>query len=154
MLLVQVPVLGTPTAGVTLVQLGVNPLLEAKYEDLLLRIEKQKANEGNLEKLVKHLSSAHGDKGGSLLERAKASWQQAVQEWGKLLPEREHLEAQLALVAKAQLKVGVGTLGAVDLSFGKKTVRLRQNLEAGAFSVAETGKVIFTDQAGKVVPIV
>lgn len=153
MLLVQVPVLGTPTAGVTLVQLGVNPLLEAKYEDLLLRIEKQKANEGNLEKLVKHLSSAHSDKGGSLLERAKASWQQAVQEWGKLLPERESLEAQLALVAKAQLKVGVSVLGSVDLSFGKKTVRLRQDFEAGAFSVGETGKVIFTNQGSNVVLI-
>ena len=146
MLLLQVPVLGTPTGGVTRVQLGVNPVLEAKHEDLMRRIEKQIENEGNLEKLVKHLST-HGDKGG-MLERAKASWQQAVQAWARLLPEREALEAQLALVAGARLAVGVGVAGSVDLSFGKKALRLRQSVDAGAFSVGEGGKVVFTDSAG------
>jgi uncharacterized protein (DUF342 family) len=151
MLLVQVPVLGTPTGGLTHVQLGVNPVLEAKYEDLLLRIEKQKANEENLEKLVKHLST-HGEKGskGGMLERAKASWQQAVQVWARLLPERDDLEAQLALVAGAHLEVSVGVAGSVDVSFGKKGLRLRQNFEAGAFSIGEGGKVIFTDRASHV----
>ena len=142
MLLIQVPVLGSPTGTVTNVQLGVNPVLEANYADLLLRLEKQKANEDNLEKLIKHLST-HGDKGG-MLERAKASWQQAVQAWAKLLPEKDDLEDQLALVTGARLEVGVSVAGSVDLSFGKKVVRLRRGFEAGSFAVIDGEKVIFT----------
>lgn len=145
MLLIRTPVLGGASSGVTAVQLGVNPDLEAKYQDLLQRIEKQKVEEGNLEKLVKHLT-AHADKTG-MLERARASWQQAVQAWAKLLPERDDLEAQLALVAGARLEVGVGVSGAVDISFGKKALRVRRNLEAGTFSL-DGERVVFTDPAG------
>ncbi len=151
MLLVEVPVLGATTGGVTGIQLGVNPVLEAKYQDLLQRVEKQKANEGNLEKLIKHLST-HGDKGG-MLERAKASWQQAVQAWAKLLPERDELEDQLALVAGARLEVGVSVSGSVDLSFGKKVLHLRRSFEAGVFSVNEEEHMIFTDRSGHVVTV-
>jgi uncharacterized protein (DUF342 family) len=147
MLLIQAPVLGASTGGVTSIQLGVNPELEAQYQDLLQRIEKQKADEANLEKLIKHLTT-QGDKGG-MLERVKASWQQAVQTWGKLLPEKEALEDQLALIAGARLEVGVSVSGAVDLSFGKKTLRVRRNFDAGAFSL-DGEKVVFTDPGGSV----
>lgn len=145
MLLVQAPLLGASSGGVTSIQLGVNPELEAKYQDLLHRLEKQKADEANLEKLIKHLTT-QGDKGG-MLERVKASWQLAVQTWGKLLPEKEALEDQLALIDGARLVVGVGVSGAVDMSFGKKTLRLRRNVDAGTFMV-DGDKVVFTDPAG------
>ncbi len=147
MLLIQVPVLGASTGGVTNIQLGVNPELDAQYQDLLQRIEKQKADEANLEKLMKHLTT-QGDKGG-MLERVKASWQQAVRAWGKLLPEKEALEDQLDLIAGARLEVGVSVSGAVDMSFGKKTLRVRRNFDAGAFSLAGE-KMIFTDPDGGV----
>jgi uncharacterized protein (DUF342 family) len=147
MLLIQAPVLGASTGGVTNIQLGVNPELDARYQDLLQRIEKQKAEEANLEKLIKHLTT-QGDKGG-MLERVKASWQQAVQTWGKLLPEKEALEDQLALIAGARLEVGVSVSGAVDMSFGKKTLRVRRNFDAGVFSL-DGEKVIFTDPGGGV----
>ena len=84
-----------------------------------------------------------------MLERVKASWQQAVQTWGKLLPEKEALEDQLALIAGARLEVGVSVSGAVDLSFGKKTLRVRRNFDAGAFSL-DGEKVVFTDPGGSV----
>jgi uncharacterized protein len=147
MLLVQAPVLGGATGGVTGIQLGVNPVLEAKYQDLLQRIEKQKADEANLEKLIKHLS-AHGDQGG-LLERAKASWQQAVQAWAGLLPEKAALEGELALTAGARLEVGVSVAGAVDLGFGKKALRVRRSYDAGTFSM-DGERIVFTDPAGTV----
>ena len=145
MLLIQAPLLGGATGGVTTVQLGVNPVLEAKYQELLQRIEKQKVEEGNLEKLVKHLT-AQADKIG-MLERARASWQQAVQAWAKLLPERDALEARLAQIAGARLEVGVGVSGAVDISFGKKALRVRRNLDAGTFSL-EGEHVVFADPEG------
>ena len=145
MLLIRVPLLGAATGGVTSIQLGVNPVLEAQYQNLLQRIEKQRAEEANLEKLIKHLST-QGDKGG-MLERVKASWQQAVQAWAKLLPEKEALEDQLALIAGARLEIGVGVSGAVDMSFGKKSLRLRRNFDGGAFSV-EGEKILFTGPDG------
>jgi len=150
MLLVQAPILGAATGGVTNVQLGVNPVLEAQYQDLLQRIEKQKADEANLEKLIKHLS-AQGDKAG-MLQRVKASWQQAVQAWGRLLPEKEALEDQLALIEGARLVVGVGVSGAVDMTFGKKSIRLRRNVDAGTFS-ADGEKIVFTDPAGNLAAV-
>lgn len=147
MLLVRAPILGAATGGVTSIQLGVNPVLEAEYQNLLQRIEKQKADEASLEKLIKHLT-AHGDKGG-MLERVKASWQQAVQAWAKLLPEKEGLEAQLDLISGARLEVGVGLSGAVDLSFGKKTLRVRRTYDAGAFAL-DGEQVSFIDPGGSV----
>jgi len=150
MMLIQAPILGSPTGGVTTLLLGVNPVLEAQYRDLLARIEKQKAEEDNLEKLVKHLSKqvTPGDKAADMLERAKASWQAAIKGWGKLLPERDELEGQLALIAGARVDVSVGVAGAVDLTFAHKVQRLRKTYETGSFSVVGD-HILFTDQQGK-----
>ena len=145
MMLIRTPLLGSGTAGVTQLLLGVNPVLEARYQDLLRKLEKLREDEQNLEKLVKHLSK-QPDKAG-LLERARNSWQQAVQAWAKSLPEREELERQLALVAGARIEIGVGVEGAVDLVFGKKIVRLRRALSSGVLSMASE-HVVFTDAAG------
>jgi uncharacterized protein (DUF342 family) len=149
MMLIQTPILGSPTGGVTSLMLGVNPVLVAKHQELLQKIEKQKEEEANLEKLVKHLST-HGDKAG-MLGRAKASWQQAVQAWGKLLPEREALEKQLAMIEEARVEVGVSAAGAVDMTFGKKVLHLRNNYESGAFSM-DGDRIVFTDLSGNVKP--
>ena len=145
MMLVRTPILGSGTGGVTQLLLGVNPVLEARYQELLRKIDKQREEEQNLEKLVKHISK-QPDKAG-LLERAKNSWQQAIQAWAKLLPEREELERQLALVAGAHVAIGAGVEGAIDLNFGKKVLRLRRALGAGTLSV-EGEKIVFTDATG------
>ena len=145
MVLIRTPILGAPTSGVTSLLLGVNPVLEAQYQDLLHVIEKRREEEQNLEKLVKHLEKK-GDKTG-MLERAKGSWQQSLQAWAKLLPERDDLERQLALIAEAKIEVGVGVSGAVDMTFGKKILRLRKNYDAGTLSMVED-RIVFTDSAG------
>jgi len=147
MLLIKTPILGSPTGGVTSLLLGVNPVLEAEYQTLLQKIAKQREEENNLEKLVKHLS-AHGDKAG-MLERAKYSWQEAIKAWARLLPERDELERQLAHIARAQIEVGVSVAGAVDVTFGKKVARLRKSYDKGTFAVVEE-RVLFTDDAGNV----
>lgn len=147
MMLISTPNLGAPSSGVTSLLLGVNPVLEAQYQDLLHSIEKRREEEQNLEKLVKHLEKK-GDKTG-MLERAKTSWKQSLQAWAKLLPERDELERQLALIDEARIEVGVGVGGAVDLTFGKKVVRLRKTYEAGVLSMFEE-RVVFTDAAGTV----
>ena len=149
MMLIQVPILGSATGGVTSLLLGVNPVLDAKYQQLQKKIEKAREEESNLEKLVKHLSK-QGDKAG-LLERAKASWQQALQAWAKLLPERDSLEQELALTATARVEVGASVEGAVDLTFGKKALRLRCSYEAGSFSM-DGEHIVFTDLVGNVKP--
>ena len=151
MMLIRTPILGSSTSGVTQLLLGVNPVLEAQYQELLHKIEKQREDEQNLEKLVKHLSK-QPDKA-ALVERAKNSWQQALQGWAKLLPEREELERQLALVAGARVEISSGVEGAVDLAFGKKVLRLRRPYGSG--TLAMTGEqVVFTDAGGKGLPVV
>lgn len=150
MMLVQAPIIGSSTGGVTHLLLGVNPVLEAQYRDLLAKIEKQKAEEDNLDKLVKHLSK-QGDKAAGVLERARASWQAAIKAWGKLLPERDDLERQLALIAGARVDLSVGLEGAVDLSFASKVMRLRKTYEAGRFSVVGE-RIVFTDPQGNTRP--
>ena len=149
MMLIKTPILGSATGGVTSLLLGVNPVLEAKYQELLKKIEKQREEESNLEKLIKHLSS-HGDKAG-MLPRVKASWKQSVQGWAKLLPERDALEKQLALIEEARIEVGESVEGSVDMAFGKKLLHLRQRYESGVFSM-DCDRIIFTDLAGNVKP--
>lgn len=149
MMLIQVPILGSATGGVTSLLLGVNPVLDAKYQQLQKAIDKQREDESNLEKLVKHLST-HGDKAG-MLERAKASWQKSLQAWAKLLPERDALEAELALTANARVEVSASVEGAVDITFGKKALRLRRTYETGSFSL-DGDHIVFTDMMGNVKP--
>ena len=149
MMLIRVPILGSSTGGVTRLLLGVNPVLDAKYQELQKSIEKQREEESNLEKLIKHLS-AHGDKAG-MLERAKASWQQSLQGWAKLLPQRDALEQELALTATAKIEVGASVEGAIDMTFGKKVLHLRRNYETGSFSM-DGEHIIFTDRMGNAKP--
>ena len=149
MLLIRTPILGMNTGGVTHLVLGVNPVLDAEYQALLELIAKRRLEEDNLEKLVKHLT-AKGDKTG-MLDRVKASWQQAIKEWAKLLPEREALEKKLALVAGAKVDVGVGVAGAIDMTFGNKAHRVRQSYEMGVF-MAEGERLMFTDPEGNARP--
>jgi uncharacterized protein (DUF342 family) len=148
MMLIRTPILGSPTGGVTSLLLGVNPVLDARYRELQQKIEKQREEENKLEKLVKHLAR-QGGPAAALLERAKASWQQALKAWARLLPERDDLERQLALIAGARVEVGASVAGAVDLSFGKKVLHLRNNYETGTLSI-DGERIVFTDRAGKV----
>ena len=149
MMLIKTPILGLPTGGVTTLLLGVSPSLETEYQNLLQKIEKLREDEGNLEKLVKHLTK-QGDKA-DMLERVKASWQQAVQSWAKLLPEKEALEKKLALIAEARIEVSVCVDGAIDMTFGKKVKTIRQNYKMGVFS-SDGEHVIFTDPMGNIAP--
>ena len=149
MMLIKTPILGSQTGGVTHLVLGVNPVLEAQYQDLLKVIEKQREEESKLEMLVKHLTKI-GDKNG-MLERVKASWEQAIKAWAQLLPQRDELERQLALIAGARVEIGLNVVGAVDILFGKKVSRLRKTYETGSFSI-EGDRVLFTDPEGNVSP--
>ena len=148
MMLLRVPLLGSAKGGLTKVLLGANADLDTRYAALQQRIEQEKATEANLDKLVKQLTAAADPKG--LLARVKASRQHAVQVWGQSLVERGELEQQLALARTARLEVGVTMAGAVDLSFGKLTARLRRDFEAGSFGLDADGHVVFTSAAGQV----
>lgn len=152
MMLLSVPMLGSAKGGMTQVLLGVNPALEAKYEALLARIEKEKEVEAQLEKIVNQLTLTGDPKG--LLARVKASRQHAVQVWGQSLVEREEIKQQLALALTAKVEVGVGVAGSVNLAFGKLTSRLRQEFDAGTFSVDQEGRIVFTDRAEEAVLVV
>jgi hypothetical protein len=86
-----------------------------------------------------------------MLERVKASWQQALQAWAKLLPQREELERQLALIAGARIEIGDSVAGAVDITFGKKVAHLRRTYNSGSLSI-ENDRVVFTDASGHATP--
>ena len=81
----------------------------------------------------------------------KASWEQAIKAWAQLLPQRDELERQLALIAGARVEIGLNVVGAVDILFGKKVSRLRKTYETGSFSI-EGDRVLFTDPEGNVSP--
>ena len=144
-MLIRTPLLGSKTGGVTQLLIGINPVLDARYQQLLKDVDKVREEESKLEKVVKHLTT-HGDKTG-MLERAKSSWQQALQAWVKRLPEKEALEQELALTAGARVEVGSAVEGAVDLNFGKKLIRLRHEYASGSFS-NDGDHIVFTDTQG------
>lgn len=151
MMSIKVPVLGTAKGGLTKLILGCNPALEAKYLALQQRIEKEKLTEENLHRLVKQLTAAGDPKG--MLERVKASRQNAVRVWGQSLLECKELDEQIALAQAAKVEIEVGVDGAVDLSFGKLTARLRRGFDAGNFSADPDGHIVFSNSAGKAFPV-
>lgn len=152
MMRVRTPLLGSDKGGVTRVKVGANAELEAQMQALQLRLETEKTHEENLSKLMKQLTTAGDPKG--LLERVKASWQQAVQVWSKSLAERTELEKQWAVMLTATVEVGAGGVaGSVDIAFGSTTACLRKEYGQGVFSlVPETG-IVWTDPAGRVIPV-
>lgn len=150
-MLLRTPLLGSNKAGATRVVMGSNPELQTKYTALLKLIEEHKANEANLEKIVKQLKAIGDPKG--MLERVKASRQHAVQVWGESLVQKEALEHEMALALGARVEVSVAVEGALDLSFGPKTTHLRREFDAGTFSLDAEGHWQFTGTDGKPQPL-
>lgn len=147
MLLIQTPILGSSTGGVTQLVLGINPVLDAQYRELLQQLAKRKEEEEKLDQLLKHLVK-QGDKSGTLA-RVSNTRQEVAKAWGKLLIERVELEKQLALVSEARVEVAENVAGAIDIAFGKKVLRLRRSYGAGTFSLQ--GETIeFSDAHGNV----
>jgi uncharacterized protein (DUF342 family) len=149
-MLLSVPVLGSSKSGVTRVAVGSDPEMERRYQLLNERIATEKANEENLHKLCNHLVAIRDPKG--LLDRAKTSWKQAVQTWGKSLAERSELDKLRDQVLLAQLEVGVETEGAVELSFGATRLTLRKEYSRGTFSINQDARIVFTGPDGKAYP--
>lgn len=152
MMLISVPLLGSAKGAVTKLVLGANAELRAKYEALQKRIQQEKDNEEALDKLVKQVTASGDPKG--MLPRIKASRQHAVQVWGQSLVERDALDKEIALAAGAKVVVGSGVSGAVDLTFGSHTARLRRDFLGGTFSIDPDGNILFTEEGGKSVPAV
>jgi uncharacterized protein (DUF342 family) len=146
MMLLSVPLLGAAQGAVTRVVMGVNLKLEARHKALLLRINQERANEAKLEKLSTQLTAKGDPKG--MLERVTASLQNAAAVCGKSIAEQVELEAQMELARTARLEVSVAVAGAVDLSFGKLTVPVRREFDAGAFWLDAEDQIVYTDQSG------
>lgn len=152
MMLIRTPVLGSAKGATTRIRLGVNRALENQYTALSERMAKENATEESLRKIVKQLTTTGDPKG--LLERVKASWRHAVQVWGKSLAEKSALEQQMAVAQTARLEIGVGSSGAIDLSIGSLSARLRREFNDGHFSMDALGHVIFTNALGEIEPVV
>ena len=149
-MLLKVPVLGSSKSGITQVTVGADPELESRYQALSQRIAAEKANEDNLQKLCHHLAAIKDPKG--MLDRAKTSWRQAAQVWGKSLGERMELDKEREAMLGAKLQIGVETSGAVALTFGTTRLALRKEYSAGTFSIDREAKIVFTAPDGKAWP--
>ena len=151
MMLLQAPIVGAPNSPITKIVLGANAELDAKYAALQERLEKQKQAEESLDQLENQVTSSGDPKG--LLPRIKQSRQHALQEWGKLLLERNGLEAQIAAGENARLEIGTSVDGAVDMSIDNQLVRLRSAFGVGFFSKAPPGHIVFTDSTPTIVRV-
>jgi uncharacterized protein (DUF342 family) len=149
-MLLKTPILGSAKAGVTQVTVGADPELEKRYLDLSNRIAAEKANEDNLQKLCQHLIAIKDPKG--MLDRAKTSWRQAAQIWGKSLGERMELDKEREVMLSAKLHIGVETSGAVTVTFGVNRMALRKEYGPGTLSIDREAKIVFTGPDGKAYP--
>ncbi|AVO41883.1 DUF342 domain-containing protein [Simplicispira suum] len=151
MMLIKTPLLGSPTSGVTHLVLGANPVLEARYRDLLARLEQERVAQESLRKLIAQLT-ASGDPR-SMLGRAQASLDHACSTHAQTQLQRDEVEQQLALSRSATVEVGVGVVGAADLAFGKVNMPLRREFRAGNFRLDAEGVLVYTDGSGYAVPV-
>lgn len=144
---IKVPQLGAAGAGLTRIEVGVDPELNARLAVLLSEVDAHKQEAEKLEKLVLLLSKSD-PKG--MLPRARPAWQQALQIWGQALQEKEAIEHKLALVLEARVEVTTGVQGELDLALGRQHVLLNRTLGTGFFSMQEDGSLTFTDAAQSV----
>ena len=147
MMNVSVPTLGAAAGGVTKVQVGLNPVLDARQRELAALVERRKADEEKLGMVVRHLQ-LHGDPRG-LLERAQATWQLALRELAEAMQELSEVESRLELAGNARVDVLGGIDGDVDLVFGLTWRRLRHRYGAGSFAVDADGRIIYANVSGK-----
>lgn len=152
MMLIRTPVLGSAKGATTRISLGVNRALQNQYAALCERMAKENATEENLRKIVKQLTASGDPKG--LLARVKASWRHAVQVWAKSLTEKSELEQQMAMAQTARLEIGRGSSGAIDLSIGSLSSRLRREFNDGSFTLDPLGHIVFTNAQGELAPVV
>ncbi len=152
MMRIEMPLLGSASAGITKLVLGANPALEARYRELLEKLETERAAQENLRKLIGQLTSVADPKG--MLSRAQASLDNAASVHAQTQAALEAVEAQLALSRNAVVQVGVAVSGAVDLAFGKMQSQLRRDYRAGTFRLNSDGVVVYTDGSGYAVPVV
>ena len=152
MMLIQVPLLGSSSAGVTRLVLGANPELEARYLALQQQMEKELAAQDSLLKLIAHLTAAGDPK--DMLGRAQASLKNAQNVHAQSQLALEDLEQQLAKTRHAAVNVGMAVAGAVDIAFGRVQARLRREYRTGSFRLDSEGVVVFTDRSGYAVPAV
>jgi len=145
MMLIQTPLLGDPASSVTQVLVGVNPVLEAEYQEVLRLLDKQRLDEANLDKLIQHLGKQRDQ--AALLDRVKATWEQSRHAIGRLLSRKADLDERMGLFTKARVDIGVGLSGSVDLVFGRTVRLLRRPYEDGSFSM-EDGLILFTPRDG------
>jgi uncharacterized protein (DUF342 family) len=150
-MLLRVPLLGSDKGDLTRVTIGANAALERDFKALEERLDIEKTAEENLQKLVKQLTASGDPKG--MLERVKASWKQAVQVWSQSLAERAELQKQLDRMLLAKVQVGMGVEGAADITFGSKTVRLRNEMGKGMFSIHPDHGPVFTGASGQPTPL-
>ncbi len=149
-MLLKTPILGSTKSGVTQVTVGADPELERRYSELSNRIAAEKANEDNLQKLCQHLIAIKDPKG--MLDRAKTSWRQAAQIWGKSLGERMELDKERDVMLSAKLHIGVETSGAVIVTFGIHRMALRKEYGPGTLSINRDARIVFTGPDGKAYP--
>jgi uncharacterized protein (DUF342 family) len=148
MMKVHAPQIGSEEAsGLTTVQVGNNPILEAELAEVEVQIAKAETEQNNLKKVVQHLKT-NGDKNHQL-PRAQAALQNALQVWGARLAEKLKIEGKLALFQGAAVEVSRGVEGSVVLVFGKRSRRLQKSYEAGAFKFDPGGHIVFIDSQGK-----
>ena len=152
MMLIQVPLLGSSSAGETRLVLGANPELEARYLALQQQMEKELAAQDSLLKLIAHLTAAGDPK--DMLGRAQASLKNAQNVHAQSQLALEDLEQQLAKTRHAAVNVGMAVAGAVDIAFGRVQARLRREYRTGSFRLDSEGVVVFTDRSGYAVPAV
>jgi len=151
MMLLRVPILGSDKGGVTRVAVGANAELTQQLHALNLRLEQEQATEEKLQKIVKQLTTIRDPKG--MLDKVKPSWQHALQVWSRSLAERGALEAKIAFMLTAKIKIGVGVAGPVDLSFADKSIHLRKELGTGQFAFEPEVGLFFETPTGKSVAL-
>ena len=148
MMLVVVPKLGAAAGGLTKVQVGLNPELSARQRTLMALFQQRVHEEDRLGKLVRHLKLRAAQR--DLLERAQATWEQAMRDLAQAMQELSEVQDQLKLAAHARIEVLSGVEGDVDLAFGLAVRSLRHRCGAGSFALDDEGRIVHTDAAGTV----
>jgi uncharacterized protein (DUF342 family) len=123
--------LGSPGSSNTKIIVGMNPELNAAFEEKKAAVAAKLKEREDLEKVIKVLQARPGRE--AMLEKAKATYTKAGEDLNQLLAEQQAIEDQLKLADNAEVAIKAKVFPGTMITIGRRYMLVSDTLGKGVF---------------------
>jgi uncharacterized protein (DUF342 family) len=136
-LLVQAAVAGSPSGVNTVIEVGVNPLIQGKLDAVSQRLKRLEKEEEELARVISRAGEHPGRFNPELLQKAERTREKLRLGIAECTEEKKTLQAQLSLADNAKVVIGQKVHGGVHVRIGNKILHVENEHGSGTFRLAE-----------------